>query len=77
MLIERNRSVQDKPLIQEHIHEFETRIQVALHYGIAAARPTNVAPGATGKRPVLATPVYLKSYAPSDKRRRGGKVPEY
>lgn len=81
-MVLRNKHIERPSLIAEKLQEFETRIETALHYKIPYPRPTNVAPGATGKDPEVVTPVYLHSYkhesgGSSQTRSRAQKAPVY
>lgn len=80
-LVRKNKNLTSPQVIDEKIHEFETRIETGVHYKIPYPRPVNVAPGATGKDPNTVTPVYLHSYKSSRDNRRNGpaisKAPVY
>lgn len=66
-----NKDLTSAQVIREKVHEFETRIETALHYKIPYPRPVNVTPGSTGKDPETVTPVYLHSYK-RDPTKAGG-----
>lgn len=72
-LVRQNADIKDPGLIAEKITEFDARIQTAVHYKIPFPRPTNVAPGATGKDPETVLPVYLHSYRTGNAMLQTGK----
>lgn len=79
-LVRQNKSITSARIIQEKVHEFETRIEMGVHYKIPYPRPTNVIPGATGKDPDAVMPVYLHSYRSSNEAqcsRRKTSIPVY
>lgn len=61
-LLQRNAALTSPDEIRSKIHEFESRISLAVHYANPYPRFANVVPGATGERPTTAHPVYLHSY---------------
>ncbi len=52
----------DEAEIRQKVTEFEARIALGRHYGIAAPRHANVIPGSTGEKPEMIQPVYMDSY---------------
>lgn len=73
-LVRQNAKLESADAVEAKVVEFEARIETAIHYRIPYPRPTNVAPGATGKDPQAVTPVYLHSYASGAARRNTGTV---
>lgn len=67
-LVRRNMKITEEAEIRQKVAEFEARIALGQHYGIAAPRHANVIPGSTGEKPEIVRPVYLDSY-------RGGILP--
>lgn len=80
-LVRKNRDVKSQETVAKKLQEFESRIETGVHYKIPYPRPINVVPGATGKDPVVVTPVYLHSYgsvgSSAASRRKGQRAPVY
>lgn len=72
-LVRRNAELVDQGEIANKVREFESRIDVALHYNIPYPRLTNVVHGSTGAAPETVMPVYMHSY---DEHAGTGRIPQ-
>lgn len=61
-LFRRNRHLAEPKAIDAAIFEAESRLKLALHYGIPYPRAYYLSPGATGKSRDVAKPAYMRSY---------------
>ncbi|BAM83342.1 hypothetical protein, conserved [Cyanidioschyzon merolae strain 10D] len=73
-LFRRNASLRDPQDIERKLFEAESRLELALHYGIPFPRAYHLSPGATPRSPRrVAYPLYMDSYVetlqPTSQRR--------
>lgn len=66
-LFTRNAGIADAATIESKLFEGESRLDLAVFYGIAAPRLPHVVPGATGQTRETIIPAYMHSYDGGDK----------
>lgn len=63
----RNARIADAAIVESKLFEAESRLDLAVFYGIAAPRLPHVVPGATGQTRETIIPAYMHSYDRGDK----------